>query len=299
MPDFLIITTRSNKNNVEIIPTFRLYPKSQDLMIRGGDFYAVWVESKGFVGGIAMVLLGVFSSGSSVGGIIDIPSVIIVIGGSYMALFISSPLNMVIGIWGIIGRTMKIFDYGEKNIVQNLVSLAEKARREGILALEEGLDDLDDPFLKEGLRLMVDGNDASAIRAILENEMAQTEARHMQWAGILNQWAGYAPGWGMLGTVIGLIGMLNNLEDKSSLGPNMAVALITTLYGSMLANWLYGPLATKLLAQNSREMNAKEMILEGILSIQAGDDPRVLGQKLLTYLDPKSRKAIEADILKD
>lgn len=253
----------------------------------------------GFIGGIAMVLLGVFSSGSSIGGIIDIPSVIIVIGGSYMALFISSPLNMVLGIWGIIGRTMKIFDYGEKNIVQNLVSLAEKARREGILALEEGLDDLDDPFLKEGLRLMVDGNDASAIRAILENEMAQTEARHMEWAGILNQWAGYAPGWGMLGTVIGLIGMLNNLEDKSSLGPNMAVALITTLYGSMLANWLYGPLATKLLAQNSREMNSKEMILEGILSIQAGDNPRVLGQKLLTYLDPKSRKAIEADILRD
>ena len=253
----------------------------------------------GFIGGIAMVLLGVFSSGSSIGGIIDIPSVIIVIGGSYMALFISSPLNMVLGIWGIIGRTMKIFDYGEKNIVQNLVSLAEKARREGILALEEGLDDLDDPFLKEGLRLMVDGNDASAIRAILENERAQTEARHMEWAGILNQWAGYAPGWGMLGTVIGLIGMLNNLEDKSSLGPNMAVALITTLYGSMLANWLYGPLATKLLAQNSREMNSKEMVLEGILSIQAGDNPRVLGQKLLTYLDPKSRKAIEADILRD
>ena len=253
----------------------------------------------GFVGGIAMVLLGVFSSGSSIGGIIDIPSVIIVIGGSYMALWISCPMNMVMGIWGIIGRTLKIFDYGEKNIVQNLVSLAEKARREGILALEEGLDDLDDPFLKEGLRLMVDGNDASAIRAILENEMAQTEARHMQWAGILNQWAGYAPGWGMLGTVIGLIGMLNNIEDKSSLGPNMAVALITTLYGSMLANWLFGPLATKLLAQNSREMNSKEMVLEGILSIQAGDNPRVLGQKLLTYLDPKSRKAIEADILKD
>ena len=253
----------------------------------------------GFIGGIAMVLLGVFSSGSSIGGIIDIPSVIIVIGGSYMALFISSPLNMVLGIWGIIGRTMKIFDYGEKNIVQNLVSLAEKARREGILALEEGLDDLDDPFLKEGLRLMVDGNDASAIRAILENEMAQTEARHMEWAGILNQWAGYAPGWGMLGTVIGLIDMLNNLEDTSSLGPNMAIALITTLYGSMLANWLDGPLATKLRAQNSREMNSKEMILEGILSIQAGDNPRVLGQKLLTYLDPKSRKAIEADILRD
>ena len=121
----------------------------------------------------------------------------------------------------------------------------------------------------------------------------------MEWAGVMAQWAGYAPGWGMMGTVIGLIGMLQNLEDKSSLGPNMAVALITTLYGSMLANWLFGPMGTKLVAQNTREMNAKEMVLEGILSIQTGDNPRILAQKLLTYLDPKTRKAIEADVLKD
>lgn len=253
----------------------------------------------GFIGGVAMVMLGVISGGSSVMNIVDIPSVIITVGGSYMALFVSSPMNLAVGIWGILGRCFKTFDFGEKTAVQNMVNLAEKARREGILALEEGLDDIDDNFLKEGLRLMVDGSDASAIRAILENEMAQAEARHMEWAGVMAQWAGYAPGWGMMGTVIGLIGMLQNLEDKSSLGPNMAVALITTLYGSMLANWLFGPLATKLLAQNSREMNSKEMVLEGILSIQAGDNPRVLGQKLLTYLDPKSRKAIEADILKD
>ena len=253
----------------------------------------------GFVGGVAAVMLGVISGGSSVSGIIDIPSVIIVIGGSYMALFVSSPLNTALGIWGVVGRCFKTYDYGEKATVQNMVQLAEKARREGILALEEGLDDLGDPFLIEGLRLMVDGSDGAAIRAILENEMAQAEKRHMEWAGVMAQWAGYAPGWGMMGTVIGLIGMLNNLEDKSSLGPNMAVALITTLYGSMLANWLFGPMGTKLVAQNTREMNAKEMVLEGILSIQAGDNPRILAQKLLTYLDPKSRKAIEADVLKD
>ena len=253
----------------------------------------------GFIGGVAMVMLGVFSGGSNIMNILDLPSVFITIGGSYMALYISSPMNKAVGIWGIISRCFKTYDYGEKNAVQNMVALSEKARREGILALEEGLEDLDDPFLKEGLRLMVDGSDGAAIRAILENEMAQTEARHMEWAGVMNQWAGYAPGWGMMGTVIGLIGMLNNLEDKSSLGPNMAVALITTLYGSMLANWLFGPLATKLLAQNSREMNSKEMVLEGILSIQTGDNPRILAQKLLTFLDPKTRKSIESDVLKD
>ncbi len=253
----------------------------------------------GFIGGIAMTVLGVVSGGSNIMGIVDIPSVFITVGGSYAAIFVSSPLNEALGIFKIIARTFKTYNYGEKNTVQQMVSLSERARREGILALEESIDELEDPFMKEGLRLMVDGNDASAIKVILENEMAQAEARHMEWAGVLNQWAGYAPGWGMLGTVIGLIGMLRNLEDKSSLGPNMAVALVTTLYGSMLANWLFAPLATKLIAQNTKEMNVKQMVLEGILSIQAGDNPRILGQKLLTYLSPKDRKSIEAEILKD
>ena len=253
----------------------------------------------GFVGGIAMVVTGVVSSGGHIGDIFDIPSLFVTIGGSYFALFVSSPLRYAIGIWGIVQRCFKTYDYGEKQTVQNMVALSEKARREGILALEEGLDDLDDKFLREGLRLMVDGHDGVAIRAIMENEMAQTEKRHMEWAGVMIQWAGYAPGWGMMGTVIGLIGMLNNLEDKSSLGPNMAVALITTLYGSMLANWLFGPLGTKLVAQNTNEMNAKEMVLEGVLSIQTGDNPRILATKLLTYLDPVARKSIEGEVLKD
>ena len=180
-----------------------------------------------------------------------------------------------------------------------MVALSEKARREGILALEEGLDDLDDVFLKSGLRMVVDGTDGNVIRSILENEMNQMEARHMVGINLVTQWAGFGPGFGMLGTVIGLIGMLNNLEDKSSLGPNMAVALVTTLYGSMLANWLFGPMAQKLISQNSAELRSREMVLEGVLSIQAGDNPRILAMKLLTYLDPKTRKVIEADVLKD
>lgn len=121
----------------------------------------------------------------------------------------------------------------------------------------------------------------------------------MEWVNVMNQWAGFAPGFGMMGTVLGLIGMLNNLEDKSSLGPNMAVALITTLYGSMMANWLLVPLGQNLINQNSMEMRAKEMVIEGVLAIQAGENPRIMGQKLLTYLDPVTRKSIEADILKD
>ena len=253
----------------------------------------------GLFGGVAMVIIGVISGGGRAGDIWNLASIFVTVGGSYCALFIAFPLNEVLGVWKIMSRCFKIFDYGEKSTVQNMVALSEKARREGILALEEGLDDLDDKFLREGLRLMVDGHDGTAIRAIMENEMSQCEKCHMEWAGVLIQWAGYAPGWGMLGTVIGLIGMLNNLEDKSALGPNMAVALITTLYGCMIANWLFGPLSNKLLAQNAREMNAKDMVLEGVLSIQTGDNPRILATKLLTYLDPVTRKAISSEVLKD
>ena len=253
----------------------------------------------GIVGGAAMIVMSVLTSGGTLGGIIDIPSVFMTIGGSYFAMFIAAPLKKALGMFKIMAKAFKVPDFGEKNIVINMQALSEKARREGILALEDGLDDLEDPFMKMGLRLVVDGTDGNIIRAIMENEMTQVENRHMEWIGLINAWAGFAPGFGMMGTVLGLIGMLNNLEDKSSLGPNMAVALITTLYGSMMANWLITPFSTKLAAQNAQEMRSKEMIIEGVLAIQAGENPRIMAQKLLTYLDHVSRKAIEADVLKD
>lgn len=253
----------------------------------------------GLVGGVAAIIMSVITSGGSLMGIIDIPSVFMTIGGSFCAILIVSPMKDVLHTFKVLGKVFKIPDFGEKVLVQNMVALSEKARREGILALEEGLEDLEDEFMKTGLRLVVDGTDGAVIRTILESEMDQVEARHMVYINVMTQWAGYAPGFGMIGTVLGLIGMLRNLEDKSSLGSNMAVALVTTLYGSLLANWIIGPMAQKLINQNSQEMRIKEMIIEGVLSIQAGDNPRILALKLLTYLDPKSRKAIEADVLKD
>ena len=253
----------------------------------------------GLVGGLACIVMSVITSGGTMMGIIDVPSMFMTVGGSFCALLIVAPLKDVITTLKVMGKTFKIPDFGEKMLVQNMVALSEKARREGILALEEGLEDLDDEFMKTGLRLVVDGTDGAVIRGIMESEMSQIEARHMNFIGIVNQWAGYAPGFGMIGTVLGLVGMLRNLEDKSSLGPNMAVALLTTLYGCLLANWILGPMATKLTGQNNDDMRTKEMIIEGVLSIQAGDNPRILAMKLLTYLDPVSRKAIEADVLKD
>lgn len=253
----------------------------------------------GLVLGAGCIVMSVLTSGGQLKGIIDIPSVFMTIGGSYAAILITAPIKKSLGIFKIMGKCFKIPDFGERNIISKMMDLSNKARREGILALEDGLDDLDDAFMRNGLRLVVDGTDGNVIRTIMENEMNQCESRHMEWVNIINQWAGFAPGFGMMGTVLGLIGMLNNLEDKSSLGPNMAVALITTLYGSMMANWIITPMAQKLIAQNAQEMRSKEMIIEGVLAIQAGENPRIMGQKLLTYLDPVTRKAIESDVLKD
>ena len=253
----------------------------------------------GLIGGAVCIVMSVLTSGGTLGGIIDVPSIIFVFGGSFFALFIAYPLSVVLGVFPIMGRAFKSPDFGEKTLVQHMVNLSERARRDGILALEEGLDDLSDDFMKNGLRLVVDGTDGAIIRSIMESEMNQVEGRHLGWINVIVAWAGLAPGYGMMGTVIGLIGMLRNLEDKSSLGPNMAVALVTTLYGSLIANWIMTPIASKLADQNATEIRTKEMIIEGVLSIQAGDNPRILAMKLLTYLDPKSRKVIEADVLKD
>jgi chemotaxis protein MotA len=179
------------------------------------------------------------------------------------------------------------------------MSMSEKARREGLLALEEELEDLDDEFIKKGLRLVVDGTDAEIIRSLMETELSQMQERHMTKIGMINMWGSLAPGLGMLGTVIGLIGMLKNLEDKSALGPNMAVALITTLYGSMMANLIMIPVSGKLKNIDGDETKVKEMVIEGVLSIQAGDNPRILAMKLLSYLNPADRRSAEAEFLKD
>ncbi|HPX47325.1 MAG TPA: motility protein A [Treponemataceae bacterium] len=250
----------------------------------------------GLIGGLGVVMYG---AGGNFMMLVDIPSVFITVGGSYLCLYLTFPLSYVLGIFKVMGRCFKTYDFGEKALTQKLVAFSEKARREGILALEEEIQDLDDEFMRNGLRLVVDGTDGEVIRSLMENELNQMEGRHNTWITLINAWATLGPGFGMLGTVIGLIGMLGNLEDKSSLGPNMAVALVTTLYGSLLQNWLFVPMSGKLGYQNAQETKAREMVIEGVLSIQAGDNPRILAQKMLTYLTPKDRKAIEADIMKD
>jgi len=153
--------------------------------------------------------------------------------------------------------------------------------------------------MKKGLRLVVDGTDATIIRDLMELELSQMQGRHSFKIKLINMWATLVPGLGMLGTVMGLVGMLRNLDDKASIGPNMALALITTFYGSLFSNVLFIPFGSKLSIFDNDEAGMKEMIIEGVLSIQAGDNTRILAMKLLAYLNPVARVAMEKEVLKD
>jgi chemotaxis protein MotA len=251
------------------------------------------------VGALGMMLMGIIVGGSGMGTYADMPSLLIVVLGSWFCLMCSSSIKEAVGVFKIIGITFSVTNYGEKGIVTKLMAMAEKARREGLLSLEDEIADLDNAFMKKGLQLVVDGTDAAIVRDLLEIEVSQMQDRHGKAQGGLNMWGALAPGFGMLGTVIGLIAMMKNLEDKASVGPNMAVALITTLYGSLVSNWLITPIVAKLRAMDAKESQVNEMVIEGILSIQAGDNPRVLAMKLLAYLTPEDRKEVEADVMKD
>jgi len=253
----------------------------------------------GVVGSLGMLVFAILVGGSSILTFVDVPSVILIFICPYFLLFTFSSLKEVLGIFGIINITFKVPRFNEQGIITKLMAMSEKARREGLLALEEELEDLDDEFMKKGMRLVVDGTDQEIIRNLMENELNQMQNRHFGKIAIINMWASMAPAVGMMGTVIGLIGMLKNLEDKSALGPNMAIALITTFYGSLIANFTMLPWSGKLKTYDAMEVKVKEMQIEGVLSIQAGDNPRILATKLLSYLDPLDRKAVEAEVLRD
>jgi chemotaxis protein MotA len=253
----------------------------------------------GIGGCFAMIIMAVFTSGGTIGSYLDLPSFFMTVVGSYLGLFIFCSIPETVGIFGTLGLCMKVPNFNEEGIITKLLAFSDKARREGLLALEEELEDLDDEFLKKGMRLVVDGTDGAIIRELLEGELNQIQERHGTKIGVVNMWGTLAPGLGMIGTVVGLIAMLKNLEDKSALGPNMAVALMTTLYGAVIANVLMIPMAGKLKTRDAMEVKLKEMEIEGILSIQAGENTRVLATKLLAYLNPVARKKVEQEVLRE
>lgn len=244
----------------------------------------------GLILGAALTVFGILSGGASIIDYYDLPSALITFGGAFSCVLVSHTMQDFIN--GIKGAALafKVPVLNTSEMIKNIIELSNIARKEGLLSLEEATAELEEPFLKKGILLVVDGTDPDLVRGIMETELISVEERHKKVIGFWDMVAAMGPAWGMIGTLIGLIAMLNDMNDPTKIGPSMAVALTTTLYGSLLANWLATPVANKLRVINAAEMQLKEVMIEGLLSIQAGENPRVIEEKLKSFLAPKDRE---------
>lgn len=242
--------------------------------------------------GFVMLIFGIVSSGgvAAIPNFIDVPSIIITIGGSLASTLGSYKLPDFVKGLKSLTLTIKAPAFGNPaDTIANVINLSNIARKDGILALEEAAHSIEDDFLKKGINLVVDGTDPDLVRGIMETELACIEDRHKMYIGFWDCWAALGPAWGMIGTLCGLVNMLKNLDDMATIGPNMAVALLTTLYGSLIANWICAPTGAKLKVNNELEIMMKTITVEGLLSIQAGENPRVIEEKLKSFLSPSDR----------
>jgi chemotaxis protein MotA len=242
--------------------------------------------------GLFMVIGGILVSGYSLGTYWSLTSILITIGGSFAALMVSTPMEKLRKLMTIFNIAVFKQKTNVDEIIPRLVTFSEKSRREGLLSLEDDIETLDDQFFRSGIQLVVDGTDPDVIKNILYNEMNQITARHEVGINIFDQWGKLGPAWGMIGTLFGLVGMLQSLGDQASVGIGMAAALITTFYGAILANLIFIPVKDKLTERDANEILSLEIIIEGILSIQTGDNPRIVEQKLLAFLEPGMRDKI-------
>ena len=251
----------------------------------------------GIIGGVlTMLTLIVMACGiSTFGSFVNIPSIQIVVLGTLAGAVASFPMKTITGLPGAIVKALTVEKYDPITTIKMFTDLAEKSRKEGILALEGPVNKIKDEFLKKGLLLAVDGMDKDLIRDIMETDVNALEDRHKIFIAAFEYMGALAPGMGMLGTVIGLILMLGNLSDPGSLGPAMAVAMITTFYGSIIANCLCNPFASTLAQKNREEVMIKNIMIEGVMMMAVGDNPRIVEQKLTSYLPPADKiKAIKA-----
>jgi chemotaxis protein MotA len=242
----------------------------------------------GIVLAFGLVFTALATGGSALA-FIDVTSMLIVFGGTLGATLVNYPLGSVYGVLGVVKHAFVSRTEQPGVIIKRFLEYANRARREGILSLEPLLKDINDDYLRKGLQLTVDGLEPQTIQEILETEISSLQERHDSGAEILTVLGSFAPAMGMIGTVIGLVKMLKTMNDPSTIGPAMAVALITTFYGAILANLVFIPLAGKLRNRSKEEILIREMILEGVLSISKGENPRIIEEKLNSYIPPKHR----------
>lgn len=220
----------------------------------------------------------------------DLASVLIVIGGTFAVVVACYP-KQVRSMLKHFKIMLKTNAFDPQEYIEELVELAQIARKNGLLALEEKANQQQDPFFKQAIMLIVDANDPDRVRSILTNDIEQTSERHQEVIAMYERGSNAAPAFGMIGTLIGLIKMLYNLDaaDMNSLGPDMGVALITTFYGSLLAHVVFNPIAANLTARDEEEVVCREIILEGIMAIQSGENPKFLRERLMTFMNQKQR----------
>lgn len=240
--------------------------------------------------GLACVVASIAMSGS-LNSFIDLKSIFIVVGGVISVTVASFSPERLKSLFKAISIAFRKQNTDMSQDIELIVEIANNARRNGLLALEEM--ELQEPFLKKGIMLVVDGSDQELLRSILETEISVIKQRHANNRAILDAAAAYSPAFGMIGTLIGLINMLKNLDDMSSLGPNMSVALVTTFYGSLLANVFFNPLSKRLKTLGGVEYLRKELMLEGIMAVQNGENPRVIREKLNAFLSNATVKMLE------
>ncbi len=251
----------------------------------------------GLPGGIACLLIAFIIEGGNPGSLVMPSPFIIIFGGTFSALCLSFDLGDVLSIPKLIGATLKVPKTKEKELALRFVAFAEKSRRDGLLSLEEdmqGLDASEDPLLKKGLRYVIDGTDSDALRDLMENDVAIFLKHKKHEVEIFEAGGGFAPTMGIMGTVLGLIVVLSNLAEPEKLGESIAVAFIATLYGIAVANLWFLPIANKLKIMLAKEKNVKDMVIAGVLAIQQGESPKLVGDKLAAFVPEKDRKELES-----
>ena len=248
----------------------------------------------GIATGLGLVFVAILQGGG-VSLFINIPSLMITVGGTIGATLINFPLPKVIKVMGVVKKAFFHKEPSPEDTIATLVEFARIARREGVLALEERIEKTDDVFFRKGVQLIVDGTPPETIREILTIDINSLRERHEVGQSIFTAMGNYSPAFGMIGTLIGLIQMLRCLEDPSKIGQGMATALITTFYGALLANLVFLPIAGKLKVRSEEEVLSKQLIMEGIVAIQSGDNPRVVEDKLKSFIAPGIREKVKVE----
>jgi chemotaxis protein MotA len=249
------------------------------------------------VGGLLLawsaLFISVFMEGGNIGMFLNIPALILILGGSLGATVISFSMDTIKGLVPVLKNAFFAKKIDTAEVIRTLVGLAEKARREGLLSLESEVENIDDPFLRKGIQLVADAFDMELTKSILETELSYIEERHKIGESVFTTLGGFSPTLGIIGTVLGLVHALSKLEDPSTMGAAIASAFLATFYGISFANLIFLPIGNKLKARNQEEILMREAMIEGILSIQAGDNPRIIEEKLKVFLAPMLRGKVE------